>query len=152
MKTLTKLTLTVAALSILGAAHASAFEINGQKVQATVKNSPTYNYDIKSHKVVKKGKKSKRVIVRSPALANGVEIGGSVANATLVEDNANIAAGFGSKAIQSIGTIHGNGKVKIGGSVANATLVKRNVNMSWGAFTTACQSIGTIGDNPACDY
>lgn len=152
MKTLAKLTLTVAALSILGAAHASAFEMKGQKVTATVKNSSTYNWDQKSPKHVKKGKKSKRIVARSPRLANGVEIGGSVANATLVEDNANIAGGFSSKAIQSIGTIHGNGKVKIGGSVANATLVKRNVNMSYGAFTTACQSIGTIGDNPACDY
>ena len=150
MKTLAKLSLTVAALSILGAAHASAFEMNGQKVSATVKNSPTYNNEYKVQGPKRKG--GKRIIVRGSQLPNGVQIGGSVANATVVEDNANIAAGYKSRAIQSIGTIHGNGKVKIGGSVANATLVKRNVNMALGAYTTACQSIGTIGDNPACDY
>jgi hypothetical protein len=148
MKTFAKLTLTVAALSILGAAHASAFEKHGTTVTAVVKDSPT-------HSVTYKGKghpsKSRRLV--SPSFdTNGVKIGGSVANATLVEDNANIAAGYRSKAIQSIGTIHGNGSVKIGGSVANATLVKRNINLAWGSYTTACQSIGTIGDNPACDY
>jgi len=112
MKTFATLTLTVAALSILGAAHASAFEINGQKVSATVKDSPTYNVTLKGKgkQLVRKGGQ-KRIL---PAFeTNGVKIGGSVANATLVEDNANIAAGFGSKAIQSIGTIHGNGSVKI---------------------------------------
>jgi len=148
MKTFAKLTLTVAALSILGAAHANAFEINGQKVSASVKNSTTYSQPskVKSQKLL--GKK----IIFPGFEQNGVKIGGSVANATLVEDNANLAFGQHARAVQSIGTIHGNGSVKIGGSVANATLVKRNVNMAWGSNAVACQSIGTIGDNPACDY
>ena len=148
MKTFAKLTLTVAALSILGAAHASAFEINCKKVSASVKNSTTYNQTFKGKRHAHKG--GRKLIL--PFQSNGVKIGGSVANATLVEDNANLALGQRARAVQSIGTIHGNGSVKIGGSVANATLVKRNINMAWGPYTTACQSIGTIGDNPACDY
>jgi hypothetical protein len=149
MKTFAKLTLTVAALSILGAAHASAFEKHGTKVTAVVKDSPTYSQPHKGKRFVRKGG-LKRI---APTFeSNGVKIGGSLANATLVTDNANIAYGRHARAIQSIGTIHGNGSVKIGGSVANATLVKRNVNMAWGSNAVACQSIGTIGDNPACDY
>jgi len=148
MKTFAKLTLTVAALSILGAAHASAFEKHGSKVTAVVKDSPTYNATYKGKGFPRKG--GKRLIAPSFG-QNGVKIGGSVANATLVQDNANIAYGRHARAIQSIGTIHGNGSVKIGGSVANATMVKRNVNLAWGSHAVACQSIGTIGDNPACD-
>jgi hypothetical protein len=149
MKTFAKLTLTVAALSILGAAHASAFEKHGTTVTAVVKDSPTYNVNHKGKDYSRKGGLRR---IQPTFDQNGVKIGGSVANATLVEDNANIAYGRHARAIQSIGTIHGNGSVKIGGSLANATLVKRNVNMAWGSNAVACQSIGTIGDNPACDY
>ena len=147
MKTFAKLTMAVAALSILGAAHASAFERDGIKVEATVKNSPTYNYDYKSRGLVRKAKPVRGL----PGFSqDGVKIGGSVANATYVKHNSNLASGYEFQARQSIGTIHGTGNLKIGGSVANATFVERNVNEARGSHSIACQSIGSIGDQPGC--
>lgn len=152
MKTFTKAALLLTAFAVLGATQASAegkriYHSDGYKVkaQATVKNSPVYKWN-HGKKVLKK-KLVKKHIVRGQT---GVRIGGSVANATAVKDNANIALGYKSRAIQSIGSIHGTGDLRIGGSVANATAVDRNINMSVGAGSTACQSIGSIGDNPAC--
>ena len=152
MKTFTKTALLLTAFAVMGAAQVSAegmkvYKTDGYKVKATatVKNSPTYKWG-HGKKVLKKKWKKKHVVHGQ----SGVRIGGSVANATAVKDNANVATGFGTRAIQSIGSIHGNGDLRIGGSVANATAVDRNVNLSTGFGTTACQSIGSIGDNPAC--
>lgn len=149
MKTFTKTALLLTAFAVMGATHANAagkqvYHSHGYKVkaQATVKNSPTY----KGKKVLKKKLVKKQILPGQ----GGVRIGGSVANATTVKDNSNVASGYKSRAIQSIGSIHGTGDLRIGGSVANATAVDRNVNMATGAQSTACQSIGSIGDNPAC--
>ncbi len=152
MKTFTKTALLLTAFAVMGATHASAagkqvFHSHGYKVkaQATVKNSPTYKWS-KGKKVLKKKSVKKQILPGQ----SGVRIGGSVANATAVNNNVNAATGYQSRAIQSIGSIHGTGDLRIGGSVANATAVKNNVNMATGARSTACQSIGSIGDNPAC--
>lgn len=148
MKTVAKLSLAVAAFSMLGAVHASAFEKNGYKVP---KQPQAFSMKLKvkgHHKPHwKRGKKR-------PASrfwkGDGVRIGGRVENQTTVKENKNIAKGKRARAIQSIGTIHGTGDLKIRGSVKNTTYVERNLNLARGSDAVACQSIGSIGDNPAC--
>lgn len=78
------------------------------------------------------------------AIADGVEVGGSVTNIAIVKQATNLALGVNSKAKQSIGTIGGN--VEVGGTVRNVTIIGETVNLATGIGAKAEMSAGSIRD------
>ncbi len=88
------------------------------------------------------------LMTASSAFAGEIEVGGNALNVGVVAGNAvNVAAGFLSKADQSIGAISGDSDVTIGGNLLNVGVVAGNaVNVSTGFLSKSCQEIGAIGN------
>lgn len=87
----------------------------------------------------------------TPVLAfqpGGVQIKGNVEQSVNANTVLNVAAGAGSKAGQSIATVH-NG-AELGGNVKQSVNAKTILNVAAGAGSSGCQHIATIGDNPVC--
>ena len=87
----------------------------------------------------------------TPVLAfqpGGVQIKGNIEQSVSANTMLNVAAGVGSKAGQSIATIHSG--TEISGNVKQSVNAKTILNVAAGVKSMACQEIATIGDNPAC--